>query len=145
MSIIVKGVKMPEDCPVCPLAHWNKLDRFTGCEVTKRYFSKEDMETKGRPSFCPLEEAPDAMLAYGNEPRRSLAEFLQDVTHDGVTITFRFDTFMNALRVECSTANRQEGKRRTVYSFDERSFTKTLDPDWIVKTVINRLRGELKE
>ena len=58
MSIIVKGVKMPEDCPVCPLAHWNKLDRFTGCEIKKRYFDKADMETRGRPDFCPLVELP---------------------------------------------------------------------------------------
>ena len=58
MSVVVRGMKMPEDCPVCPLAHWNKLDRFTGCELIKRYFDKEDMETRGRPSFCPLVELP---------------------------------------------------------------------------------------
>ena len=58
MSIIVKGMKMPDDCPVCPLAHWNKLDSFTGCELIKRYFDKADMETRGRPSFCPLVELP---------------------------------------------------------------------------------------
>ena len=58
MSVMIRGMKMPEDCPVCPLAHWNKLDNFTGCEVTKRYFAKEDMETAGRPSFCPLIELP---------------------------------------------------------------------------------------
>lgn len=56
MSVLIRGMKMPEDCPVCPLAHWNKLDRFTGCELIKRYFDKEDMETRGRPSFCPLIE-----------------------------------------------------------------------------------------
>lgn len=58
MSILIKGMKMPNDCPVCPLAHWNKLDRFTGCEIKKRYFDKADMETRGRPSFCPLVELP---------------------------------------------------------------------------------------
>ena len=58
MSVLIKGMKMPGDCPVCPLAHWNKLDRFTGCELKKRYFDKEDMETRGRPSFCPLVEIP---------------------------------------------------------------------------------------
>ena len=58
MSVLIKGMKMPEDCPVCPLAHWNKLDRFTGCEIKKRYFDKEDMETRGRPDFCPLVELP---------------------------------------------------------------------------------------
>lgn len=58
MSVMIRGMKMPEDCPVCPLAHWNKLDCFTGCELIKRYFDKEDMETRGRPSFCPLVELP---------------------------------------------------------------------------------------
>ena len=58
MSVLIRGMKMPEDCPVCPLAHWNKLDRFTGCELKKRYFDKEDMETRGRPCFCPLIELP---------------------------------------------------------------------------------------
>lgn len=58
MSVVIRGMKMPEDCPVCPLAHWNKLDRFTGCEIKKRYFDKADMETRGRPDFCPLVEIP---------------------------------------------------------------------------------------
>ena len=58
MSVLITGIKMPEDCPVCPLAHWNKLDCFTGCEIIKRYFDKADMETRGRPSFCPLVELP---------------------------------------------------------------------------------------
>lgn len=58
MSILIRGMKMPKDCPVCHLAHWDKLDRFTGCELKKRYFDKADMETAGRPSFCPLVELP---------------------------------------------------------------------------------------
>ena len=84
MSIIVKGVKMPRDCPVCPLAHWNKLDRFTGCELKKRYFDKEDMETRGRPSFCPLVEIPP----HG---RLVDADVLNDMINRSYPMTDRVD------------------------------------------------------
>lgn len=58
MSIIIKGKTKPEDCPVCPLAHWDLSGAFTGCEVTVRHFSMEVLETPGPPSFCPLEDLP---------------------------------------------------------------------------------------
>ena len=58
MSILIKGMKMPKDCPYCPLAHWNFKNEFTGCEIVKKYFSQEEMYAEGKPDFCPLVEIP---------------------------------------------------------------------------------------
>lgn len=65
MSVIVKGMKMPKDCPMCPMSHWTKAsDEFTGCDVVsgKRYEmskSKEYRESVTRPDWCPLVELPE--------------------------------------------------------------------------------------
>lgn len=63
MSVLIKGAKMPKDCPMCPLSHWNKLDEFTGCEVVngKRFAVTNDKgyaQSNTRPSWCPLVEIP---------------------------------------------------------------------------------------
>ena len=58
MSVLIKGMEMPKDCPYCPLAHWNLKNEFTGCEIVKKYFSTEEMYADGRPDFCPLVELP---------------------------------------------------------------------------------------
>ena len=55
-------IDMPDDCPVCPMAHWNKLDEFTGCDAVsgKKYAinDKEYAESSNRPSWCPLKQMP---------------------------------------------------------------------------------------
>lgn len=58
MKLIVE-MKMPNDCPMCPMSHYNKLDEFTGCEVApnKMYAVKTDKayaESIGRPDWCPI-------------------------------------------------------------------------------------------
>ena len=63
MSILIKGMEMPKDCVFCPMAHWNKIDRLTGCEVVggKRYVHETDTdywESSHRPDWCPLVEVP---------------------------------------------------------------------------------------
>ena len=58
-DILIKGMEMPKDCPMCPLAHWNKLDMLTGCELGHRYVSKSDVDywqSGVRPDWCPLAE-----------------------------------------------------------------------------------------
>lgn len=59
MSTLVRGMEMPKDCPYCPLAHWNFKNEFTGCEITKKYFSTEELYADGRPDFCPLVLVPE--------------------------------------------------------------------------------------
>lgn len=60
MSVLIKGMEMPRACQVCPLGHWNKLDKLTGCEIVRRYVPKDDIEfwEKDKPSWCPLVEVP---------------------------------------------------------------------------------------
>lgn len=59
-KIYFEGLAIPKDCPMCPLAHYNKLDKFTGCEVVpgKRYAMNdfEYAESSERPEWCPLVE-----------------------------------------------------------------------------------------
>jgi hypothetical protein len=65
MSKLIIDMPMPKDCPQCPMAHWNKLDEFTGCEVAAgKLFAatrdKEYAESICRPDWCPIKgELPD--------------------------------------------------------------------------------------
>lgn len=60
MSIIVKGMEMPKDCPFCPMAHWNIKKEFTGCDaVAGKWYAMNDPEyakSDCRPEWCPLEK-----------------------------------------------------------------------------------------
>ena len=63
MSLYLKGMDMPRDCPACPMAHYNKLDEFTGCAVVarKRHAMTTEAgyaDTACRPAWCPLAEVP---------------------------------------------------------------------------------------
>lgn len=64
MSILIKGVEMPKDCPMCPMSYWTKGNcEFSGCAIVngKRYARYEDEKyanSYGRPSWCPLIELP---------------------------------------------------------------------------------------
>ena len=63
MSILIKGMAMPKNCIYCPMAHWNKLDEITGCEIVigKKYIDKDDKDYwygSDIPSWCPLVEIP---------------------------------------------------------------------------------------
>lgn len=57
--MLIIDMPMPKDCPQCPMAHWNKLDEFTGCEVAagKLFAATRDKayaESTCRPSWCPI-------------------------------------------------------------------------------------------
>lgn len=59
MSVYIKGMNLPIDCPYCPLAHWNFKNEFMGCEIAKKHFSTEELYADGRPEFCPLIHVPE--------------------------------------------------------------------------------------
>lgn len=64
MDVLIKDMLMPKDCIFCPMAHWNKLDEITGCEIVigKKYVDKTDRDFwygDGRPKWCPLEESAE--------------------------------------------------------------------------------------
>lgn len=59
--MILVDMKMPKDCPMCPMAHYNALDEFTGCNVAhgKKYAMSTDEKYRNsstRPEWCPLKE-----------------------------------------------------------------------------------------
>ncbi len=59
MTKLIVKMEIPKDCPMCPMAHYDKLDQFTGCEVAphKRNAVKTDKvyaESACRPDWCPI-------------------------------------------------------------------------------------------
>ena len=73
MGIYLPNMEMPKDCPMCPLAHYNTLGDFTGCNITpgKRYamtHDKEYAESSTRPAWCPLVEVPTPHRRLIEEP-----------------------------------------------------------------------------
>lgn len=63
MSILIKGIEMPTDCPMCPLSHWDFTGRFRGCKAVngKRYAMETEPEyfdSNYRPPWCPLVPIP---------------------------------------------------------------------------------------
>lgn len=75
MKAILILNKMPRDCPCCPVAHYNKLDEFTGCDIVggKRYAMTTEegyRYTSERPTWCPLKPMPKALKSaseYGSD------------------------------------------------------------------------------
>ena len=58
------SLNMPKDCPMCPFAHYDRFDTFTGCDITrgKRWAVKKDKEyaeSSTRPNWCPLIEVTE--------------------------------------------------------------------------------------
>lgn len=64
MGVYIKNMEMPRDCPLCPLAHYNRLDQFTGCDIVsgRRYAMQDETyaQSSVRPDWCPLIEIPEA-------------------------------------------------------------------------------------
>ena len=62
MGVYIKGMELPKDCPMCPLAHWDAADNFTGCNIVcgKKYAmsDKEYADSNTRPDWCPLVFVP---------------------------------------------------------------------------------------
>jgi len=61
MSVLIKDMELPKDCPYCKMAHYNASDEFTGCAVIpgKRYAMHNDAvyaKSTQRPDWCPLTE-----------------------------------------------------------------------------------------
>ena len=64
MSVLIKDMELPKDCPYCKMAHYNASDEFTGCAVVpgKRYAMHNDAvyaKSTQRPDWCPLVEIPE--------------------------------------------------------------------------------------
>ena len=60
MSILIKNMKMPEDCRECPLEMYYMNIGETRCRAENKILA-ENFKTipfDGRPDFCPLVEVP---------------------------------------------------------------------------------------
>ena len=71
MTVVVKGMKVPESCNVCEFAHWSTLDQMAYCKAKKYTMCPPDHRTK-RADFCPLVALP---YKHGR-----LVEFIDVVT-----------------------------------------------------------------
>lgn len=62
MSILIKGMEMPKDCPMCPMSHWDMGNNFRGCEIVsgKKHAIRdpEYANSNHRPNWCPLVPVP---------------------------------------------------------------------------------------
>ena len=95
MSVLIKDMELPKDCPYCKMAHYNASDEFTGCAVVpgKRYAMHNDAvyaKSTQRPDWCPLIEIPES---HGDLiDRDALLDMVRDVNTDyycevlGVTV-----------------------------------------------------------
>lgn len=63
MSVIVKGMEMPRDCPACSLSYWANHSTFLGCRAVpgKRYAMQEEQyrESDTPPDWCPIRPLPE--------------------------------------------------------------------------------------
>lgn len=57
MSILIKGMKMPESCVDCPMFDWDL--EYLKCKANGKYFKANGEWRKGIESTCPLIEVPE--------------------------------------------------------------------------------------
>ena len=62
MSILIKGMEMPKDCPMCSMAHYDITGTFRGCEIVagKKHAINDLVyaNSSTRPNWCPLVPVP---------------------------------------------------------------------------------------
>ena len=62
MGVYINGMEMPEDCPMCPMAHYDITDTFRGCEIVagKKHAINDPVyaNSSTRPDWCPLAPVP---------------------------------------------------------------------------------------
>lgn len=80
MSVIVKGIGMPENCDVCRFSDWSNLHQTTSCKL-KDYepcfgdFSKKF--ERYRSEICPLIEIPEGVrLIDAKELKKKILKWL---------------------------------------------------------------------
>ena len=70
MNVLIRGARMPLDCPMCPMAHFDVPGRFRGCEIVpgKKHAMEDPLyaDSSGRPDWCPLIEIPEQGAVYAD-------------------------------------------------------------------------------
>ena len=70
MSIIIKGMEIPEDCRVCPMQIYDSYSGETKCRAIDKILAEDyrSIPFDGRPEWCPLIEIPeDARMIDANK------------------------------------------------------------------------------
>ena len=70
MSILIKGMRMPEECRDCPLEMYYMNCGDTRCRATNKLLADDyrAIPFSGRPDWCPLVEVPaphGRLIDYG--------------------------------------------------------------------------------
>ena len=96
-DLLIKGMETPKDCPQCPLSHWNKLDRLTGCDLVWRHVPESETDywqINTRPDWCPLVEIPPHGRLIDS------SELLATITECAYTIGLQFDEVVFGMRLD---------------------------------------------
>ena len=108
MGVYIKGMKMPEGCPFCPLSHWTSgTNEFAGCNIvpSKRYAMLNDIAfaaslAKSRPDWCPLGEVPEQHGRLGDLDRmEQMFADIDDAPYSGFDGTEPFYSAEDAAQI----------------------------------------------
>lgn len=117
MSVLIKGMKMPKDCPLCPMAHFNKLDVLTGCDAVpgKRYVKNDEVEywqSNKRPDWCPLVEIPPhGRLIDADELMLEFAKFVRASNNSDFAAVPRWNDAVSLLESAPTIIEAEEGRQ----------------------------------
>ena len=94
MSVLIKGMEMPEDCRECPLEMFYINCGDTRCRATNKFLAKNyNIPFSGRPDWCPLVEVPaphgrliDADALLEDVRKNSVSYSADDFAHEWVDV-----------------------------------------------------------
>ena len=92
MSILIKGMEMPENCDRCKLVRYFGMAGGIECLAKKKWpatsYANEDFRESGtRPDWCPLVEVPDEQPDRNAQERyEDLCEYFKDCHDKGMGI-----------------------------------------------------------
>lgn len=93
MSVLIKGMKMPEKCGLCDLFH---AESPMHCTVVKGYKTVGAPYGMPRPEWCPLVEVPE------KHGRLIDADALIKFVEDRYEITWESDCYEGGIKDACS-------------------------------------------
>lgn len=84
MSVLVKGMKMPQSCYYCGLADTS----FINCVAFEKPIVLEDDCEERRPDWCPLEALPDkhGRLVDVDEMMNDICNSINQMTKIGIAV-----------------------------------------------------------
>jgi len=83
MSVLIKGMEMPETCDGCPFHHYHSVGEYV-CEATPMFYPWNLANTKGaRKEWCPLVELPPhGRLIDADALKAAICEALKNALDD---------------------------------------------------------------